>query len=149
MGNTAGDLVVTVPDAEVTYTGNLIYGEGSIPWLTDRTATAEVYLRTVQRLSAAGTHSVIVPGHGPITNGAILDEYATYLSALISRATEVVASGSSLDHALVVIPYEPSPKLADAPPVFPGLMPRIHAGNVELTFRAVSVRRTPGTLGHR
>jgi cyclase len=46
-GNTRGDTVVYVPEAQVTWTDNLILGEGYIPFLIEGGAGA--YLETIAK----------------------------------------------------------------------------------------------------
>ncbi len=80
-GNTPGDTVVFVPEARVAWTGNLILGEGTIPFLIEGGAGA--YLETMAKFTHTLEVGSIVPGHGLLTSGAILGRYLPYLSELI------------------------------------------------------------------
>src|SRR5260221_3405604 len=79
-GNTPGDTVVYVPEARVAWTGNLIVGEGNIPFLIERGAGA--YLQTIAKFTRTLEVGTIVPGHGLLTSGTMLSRYMTYLSEL-------------------------------------------------------------------
>jgi cyclase len=73
-GNTPGDTVVYVPEARVAWTGNLIVGEGNIPFLIEGGAGA--YLETIAKFTHTLEVGTIVPGHGLLTSGAILSRYS-------------------------------------------------------------------------
>jgi cyclase len=76
-GNTPGDTVVYVPEARVAWTGNLVVGEGSIPFLIE--GGAQAYLGTIAQFAQALEVETIVPGHGTMTSGRIFDRYLGYL----------------------------------------------------------------------
>jgi glyoxylase-like metal-dependent hydrolase (beta-lactamase superfamily II) len=77
-GNTAGDVVVHVPDARLVATGDLVvnptpYGFGSYP--------AE-WIETLRRLLALDA-ATLVPGHGPVEHDT------SYIQSLIGLIEEV------------------------------------------------------------
>ncbi|GHG75392.1 MBL fold metallo-hydrolase [Streptomyces griseocarneus] len=80
-----GDQVVTVPDAEVMFTGDLVEaGQFSIfPWFpphdTDVSATRWI---TVMRRLAAARPQLVVPGHGDIGGPQLLADVGDYLQLL-------------------------------------------------------------------
>jgi glyoxylase-like metal-dependent hydrolase (beta-lactamase superfamily II) len=94
-GNTAGDTIVSVPDAGVVATGDLLvspipYGYGCHPG---------DWIQTLDRLMSLDA-GVIVPGHGPVMRDW---DYARKVSALLvavrQRVGEQVREGSTLEQA--------------------------------------------------
>ena len=69
-GNTPGDTVVYVPEARVAWTGNLVLGEGTTPFLIE--GRAGEYLQTISRFARTLEVDTIIPGHAAPTTGAIL-----------------------------------------------------------------------------
>ncbi|MEV4707915.1 MBL fold metallo-hydrolase [Actinoplanes sp. NPDC049316] len=80
-----GDQVVTVPDAGVMFTGDLVEtGQFAIfPWFPphDTDVNGVRWIEVMRRLSAAAPRTV-VPGHGDIGGRALLDEVRAYLEEL-------------------------------------------------------------------
>jgi cyclase len=101
-GNTPGDTVVYVPEARVAWTGNLIVGEGNIPFLIEGGAGA--YLETIAKFTHTLEVATIVPGHGLLTSGPMLSRYLTYLSELIESVRKAIRAGQNLEEAIAVIP---------------------------------------------
>jgi len=66
------------PRPGVAWTGNLIAGEGFIPFLIEGGAGA--YLETMAKFTHTLEVATIVPGHGLLTSGTILGRYLPYLS---------------------------------------------------------------------
>src|SRR3989449_20478 len=126
-GNTPGDTVVFVPEARVAWTGNLIAGEGFIPFLIEGGAGA--YLETMAKFTHTLEVATIVPGHGLLTSGTILGRHLPYLSELIEAVRKA--------H-----PGRPEPGGSDSRH---SARPAIHAGHrgLELAF-AASIRSVPG-----
>jgi hypothetical protein len=56
-----------VPEARAAWTGNLIVGEGTIPFLIEGGAGA--YLETMAKFTHALEVETIVPGHLALTSG--------------------------------------------------------------------------------
>lgn len=95
--HTSSDTVVHVPDAEVVFTGDLVFHEGTpicwagpvSGWLAACEAIGELRPR------------VIVPGHGAVTTTGVLDDTAAYLQLVEAEATPRLRAGMSpLDAAL-------------------------------------------------
>lgn len=94
-GNTEGDAVVSVPDARVVVTGDLLvapvpYGYGCHP---------KEWIATLQRLMAENAGAAaIVPGHGPVMHDW---EYARKVIAALeeirAQVAEAVRAGASLE----------------------------------------------------
>ncbi len=116
-GNTPGDTVVFVPEARVAWAGNLIHGEGSIPFLIEGGAGA--YLETMAKFTHTLEVATIIPGHGLLTSGAILSRYLAYLSELIESVRKAIRAGQTLEEAIVAIPlgqrYAPDTAGSDTP----------------------------------
>lgn len=134
-GNTKGDTVVYAPGAQAAWTGNLVVGEGSIPFLIE--GGAEAYLATVANFARALDVKTIIPGHGIMTTSAVLDRYSKYLNELIASVRKSTQAGHTLTATLEKLPlgqaYVPP---ADSPlarlgPFIQGL----HLWNVQQTFK--------------
>jgi cyclase len=91
-GNTAGDTVVFVPDANVVATGDLLvyptpYGHGCYPG---------EWIETLRRLIQTGA-TTVVPGHGPVFHDwAYAKKLVGLLEALETRVGEEVRKGATL-----------------------------------------------------
>jgi cyclase len=101
-GNTPGDTVVYVPEARVAWTGNLIVGEGNIPFLIEGGAGA--YLETIAKFTHTLEVGTIVPGQGLLTSEAILSRYLAYLSELIESVRKTFRAGQNLEEAIAATP---------------------------------------------
>lgn len=137
-GNTKGDTVVYASQGQVAWTGNLVVGEGSIPFLIE--GGAEKYLATIANFARALEVKTIVPGHGVMTTSAIFGRYTTYLNDLITSVKKSVQAGNSLEATLESMPlgkaFMPA---ADSPlarlgPFIKGL----HLWNVQQTYQGFS-----------
>lgn len=135
-GNTPGDTVVYVPEARVAWTGNLVVGEGSIPFLIE--GGAQAYLGTMARFAEALDVETIVPGHGTMTSGRIFDRYLGYLSHLIRSVREAAHAGRSLEETLQIplaAAYAPPP---DSP--LGGFVRGVHGWNLRRTYQELNGR---------
>src|SRR5712691_2204504 len=135
-GNTPGDTVVYVPGARVAWTGNLVVGEGSIPFLIE--GGAQAYLGTIAQFAQALEVETIVPGHGTMTSGRIFDRYLGYLSNLIRSVREATRAGRSLDQTLqmpLAAAYAPPP---DSP--LGGFVRGVHGWNLRRTYQELNGR---------
>ncbi len=97
-GNTPGDTVVYVPEAKVAWTGNLVFGEGTIPFLIEGGAVD--YLATLARFAQTLDARTIIPGHAFPTTGAILGRYFAYLNELVYTVRGARLQGHTLDEVL-------------------------------------------------
>lgn len=133
-GNTPGDTVVYVPEARVAWTGNLVLGNGTIPFLIEGGAGA--YLQTIARFAQTLGVETIVPGHGSLISGAVLGRYLAYLNGLIDSVRAATRAGKTLEVTLAQTPlpgqFAPA---ADSPfaPMLP-LVAGIHRWNVQRTY---------------
>ncbi len=97
-GNTPGDTVVYVPEAKVAWTGNLVFGEGTIPFLIEGGGVD--YLATLARFAQSIDARTIIPGHAIPTTGAILGRYLAYLNDLVHTVRGARLQGHTLDEML-------------------------------------------------
>lgn len=99
-GHTDADLVIHVPDAGVTFMGDLIE-EGAPPSFGDSyplewPITLDVILPTLQ--------SVVVPGHGDVVDRAFVESQRDELAVVADRIREI-AAGVDRAAALDQMPY--------------------------------------------
>ena len=80
-GMSSSDTVLYVPSSRVAWTGNLIFGKGSIPWA--RSEIVSDYLKTMKKLKSKIDPVVIVAGHGKISDGSIIGNYISYLEYVL------------------------------------------------------------------
>lgn len=130
-GNTPGDTVVYVPEAKVAWTGNLVVGEGTIPFLVEGGAGA--YLQTIARFARTLEVEKIVPGHGLMTSGVIFSRYLSYLSHLIQRVQQAYRSGWTLEETLARTSLGEQYRLPPDSPIA-SLMAGFHQWNVQKTY---------------
>jgi len=140
-GNTPGDTVVYVPEARVAWTGNLIAGEGLIPFLIEGGAGA--YLETMAKFTHTLEVATIVPGHGLLTSGTILGRYLPYLSELIEAVRRAIRAGQSLEEAIAATPlgqqYTQDTAGGDSPLLaqFVAFRAGVHRWNVWRTYQGM------------
>lgn len=94
---TGGDLFVSVPQADVLWTGNAIVAEQpALPWLLDGHL-----LQTRDTLQAVhdafGPNTKVVPGHGPVTDIAALKWAVDYLTKIEAEVRSAIADGLTLE----------------------------------------------------
>jgi len=135
-GNTPGDTVVYVPGARVAWTGNLVVGEGSIPFLIE--GGAQAYLGTIAQFAQVLEVETIVPGHGTMTSARIFDRYLGYLSNLIRSVRDAARAGRSLEETLqtpLAAAYAPP---SDSP--LAGFVRGVHGWNLRRTYQELNGR---------
>ena len=103
-GNTAGDTVVYVPAAKAAWTGNLILGEDSLPFLLIGDTVA--YVNTLNNFAATLDVETIVPGHGLPTTASIFNRYTRYLESLETAIRRAHDEDLSLEQTLKSYPLE-------------------------------------------
>lgn len=79
-GNTLGDTIVFVPEGKIAWTGNLLFGEGSLPFLLAGQPLR--YAQTLAEFKDQLEVDLVIPGHGIATNLNIIDRYVDYLTVL-------------------------------------------------------------------
>ena len=136
-GNTPADTVVYVPEARVAWTGNLVVGEGTIPFLIE--GRAGEYLQTISRFARTLEVDTIIPGHAAPTTGAIFDRYLSYLSGLIRSVRSATRAGQSLQQTLDNNPLGPQYALPELLMSQVGpLINGFHLWNVQVTYRELN-----------
>lgn len=100
---TGGDLFVSVPDANVLWTGNPIVAQApALPWLLDgHLLETRDTLQTVFETFDADTK--VVPGHGPVTDIASLKWGVDYLTAVEIEVQAAIAQGLSLEDTVAAV----------------------------------------------
>ena len=94
-GMSPSDTVVYVPDTKVAWTGNLIFGKGSIPWA--RSELLSDYFQTMKRFKSKINPSVIISGHGKISEGSLVDEYISYLDYVLKLSKSLTKENISIE----------------------------------------------------
>ena len=138
-GNTPGDTVVYVSEARVAWTGNLVLGNGSIPFLIE--GGAGRYLQTISRFASTLEVDTIIPGHAGPGSAAMFDRYMSYLSWLLRSVRGAVQAGKSLEETLAATPLGeqfvlPEPFWSQLGPFIAG----VHRWNVQATYRELNRR---------
>ena len=93
-GHTGGDSVVRVPDADVTFCGDLFW-RNTLPNLID--ATTSKWTTTLATLLAERASDTFVPGHGDIGKAADVSAFRDYLLDLRAWVAPVVKEGKTAD----------------------------------------------------
>jgi glyoxylase-like metal-dependent hydrolase (beta-lactamase superfamily II) len=93
-GHTGGDTVVTVPDAKVTFGGDLFWC-ATLPNLID--ASTEPWIATLGSLESAYPENTFVPGHGDLGKVADVRAFAGYLKDLRGWVKAAETDGKSGD----------------------------------------------------
>jgi cyclase len=87
--HTAGDVIAHVPDAAVVFTGDIVFHKGTpIMWA----GPVENWIAACDRICALEP-SVVVPGHGPVTDPAGVRETRDYLAFIRDEAVQRHAAG--------------------------------------------------------
>ena len=81
------DSVLYVPSSKIAWTGNLVFGKGSIPWA--RSEQLRDYLKTMKNFEKTIQPESIVSGHGKIAEGNIVKKYINYLSDVIIESKQL------------------------------------------------------------
>lgn len=89
--HTEGDVIAHLPDAGVVYTGDILFIEGTPLMWTGPIANWIAACDLILSFDA----SVIVPGHGPLTDAAGVERVKDYLTYVDSEARARHAAGMS------------------------------------------------------
>lgn len=97
---TGGDLFVSVPSANVLWTGNPVIAQApALPWLLDghlidtRDTLKAVYIDF-------DYETRVVPGHGPITDLTSIKHNIDYLNAVEKQVSAAIAEGLTLEETV-------------------------------------------------
>jgi glyoxylase-like metal-dependent hydrolase (beta-lactamase superfamily II) len=87
--HTAGDVIAHVPDAGVVFTGDIVFHKGTpIMWA----GPVENWIAACDRICALAP-TVVVPGHGPVTDPDGVRETRDYLAYIRDEAVKRHATG--------------------------------------------------------
>jgi glyoxylase-like metal-dependent hydrolase (beta-lactamase superfamily II) len=87
--HTGGDVVVHVPDADVLYTGDLVFhGTHPVVWA----GPVAHWIEACDRMLALEA-TTVVPGHGPLSDRACIDDQRGYLEWLVTEGTSRLEGG--------------------------------------------------------
>jgi cyclase len=134
-GMSPNDTVVYVPGARVAWTGNLIFGDGTIPWA--QSGGIRTYRATLERLSKALDIATIVPGHGGITTGDAVALYKQYLDDVQESAAVAVRDHVTFDDFVATAKVPGKFRIAE--PLIP-LMTGFHRWNLQRAFREAEAK---------
>jgi cyclase len=103
--HTDGDSIVHFRDANVIHTGD-IYFAGMYPFIdTQSGGSTEGTLNALEQILALSDNkTVIIPGHGPLSDKDGLMAYTGMLRTISSRIRTMIAERSSLDQILAAEP---------------------------------------------
>jgi cyclase len=96
-GHTGGDSVVSVPDANVYFCGDLFWNK-TLPNLID--ASTEKWISSDLKMADEGPKATFVPGHGDVGTAAEVRAMAGYITDLRAALAQPVKDGLK-DDALV------------------------------------------------
>jgi glyoxylase-like metal-dependent hydrolase (beta-lactamase superfamily II) len=121
LGHTGGDSVVTVPDADVVFAGDLVW-QKHLPNLID--ATTSDWVKTLEKLLADHPTGTFVSGHGDVATVADVRDFHDYLVTLRDAIAKAQAAGKT-DQALVdaVLPQLQEKYGKDCPAASPDKKP--------------------------
>ena len=142
LGHTGGDLVVSVPDAEVVFCGDIVWRRVS-PNIID--GTVATWIETVRSLKAGpqAAQTTFVPGHGGIATAMDLTDFADYLEDLRTIVRSARAKGLTGDALVQAALPELTRKHGDWTAF-------AHFAPLELRFMADELagkKRTPRPIG--
>lgn len=103
--HTDGDLIAWWESADVVHMGDAYYA-GEYPALdvANGGSLAGTVSAVETTLSRTGARTLVVPGHGPVSNRAELAAYRDMLVAVGRRVRELVEQGSTLEEVLAARP---------------------------------------------
>jgi len=93
-GHTGGDSVVSIPDAHVVFSGDMLWKE-HVPNLID--ASLKPWIESLDAMQKDYGPSTWVPGHGGIADGRDVSTFRKYLSDLRESVRREQAAGKSGD----------------------------------------------------
>lgn len=99
-GHTGGDSVVLVPDANVTFCGDLFWRR-TLPNLID--ATTSKWTTTLSTLLTERPQDTFVPGHGDIGSAADVSAFRGYIADLRAWVAPAVKEGKTGDNLIAAV----------------------------------------------
>lgn len=92
LGHTGGDSVVTIPDANVVFGGDLVW-QKHLPNLID--ATTDAWIKSLETLLAEHPSATFVSGHGDIATPQDVHDFHDYLIFLRDAIAKAQAEGKT------------------------------------------------------
>ncbi|MCF8128786.1 MAG: MBL fold metallo-hydrolase, partial [Deltaproteobacteria bacterium] len=104
-GHTDGDSVVYFPNANVIHMGDL-YFEGLYPYIGIYSGgSIDGMIRVIhQILPMMDENTKVVPGHGPLSNKARLQEYVSMLTAIRDNVNRLMKEGKTMEQVVAAKP---------------------------------------------
>lgn len=97
---TGGDLFVSLPSANVLWTGNPVLAKApALPWLLDG-HLVETRDTLQQLYDSFDKDTRVVPGHGPVTDIKAIKWHLDYLSTIENEVKAAIADGLSLEETV-------------------------------------------------
>lgn len=96
LGHTGGDSVIIVPDANVVFSGDLVW-QHHLPNLID--ATTDAWIKSLDKLLADHPTATFVSGHGDVATAQDVRDFREYLITLredVGKAQEAGKQGQEL-----------------------------------------------------
>jgi cyclase len=93
-GHTGGDSIVSIPDANVVFCGDLFWKQ-TLPNLID--ASTKDWIVTLEKLGRDERSATFVPGHGEVGNALDVANFRDYLVSLREAVSQAEAAGKSGD----------------------------------------------------
>jgi glyoxylase-like metal-dependent hydrolase (beta-lactamase superfamily II) len=103
--HTDGDISVTFPEADILQTGDT-YWNGFYPFIDYSTGgSLDGTIQAAEaNLAAVTDRTIVIPGHGPVSNKAELKEYRDMLVDLRGKVAALKKQGRSLDETVAAGP---------------------------------------------
>ncbi|MEH1015011.1 MBL fold metallo-hydrolase [Micromonospora sp. CPCC 206060] len=108
-GHTAGDLVVSAPDADVLVAGDLI--EESGPPAFEESFPLDWPAAVAELIRLTGPATVVVPGHGSVVDAAFVRAQHAGLTDLAGLIRAGYAAGRPAGEVAAAAPFGPGPAL--------------------------------------
>lgn len=97
---TGGDLFVSVPSANVLWTGNPVIADApALPWLLDG-HLVETHDTLEKVYNSINNETKVVPGHGPVTDRSAIKWSVDYLAAVRDNVQRSIDAGMTLEETV-------------------------------------------------
>lgn len=106
-GHTDGDSVVFFDEDNIVHMGDLYFKIPGYPFI-DTSSGGSIYnaMRTIDAVIASiDEETKVIPGHGPMSNKAELEEYRLFLGQAVTRVEALRAEGKTLEEAVAAKPF--------------------------------------------
>jgi glyoxylase-like metal-dependent hydrolase (beta-lactamase superfamily II) len=106
-GHTDGDAVIYFPNANVIHMGDL-YFEGIYPYIGIYSGgSINSMIKVInQILPMIDGKTKVVPGHGPVSNKAQLQEYVAMLTAIRDNISQLLQEGKTMEEVVAAKPTQ-------------------------------------------